>query len=169
MPICGKPSKSGKPCRFIIPEGGECPVHGGNPEEFARRQAVGVLRAKEARNAKYRNIEIGDITTEDGVLEAIRQLMEAAATAPRAELKRIEVLRALCNSAVGLLQMKIQRELQRTLMRLEHGERAAVILAQLAAGGAKSLLPKAKGWKHDRDKERLAENPPSNGVGGDSH
>jgi hypothetical protein len=77
----------------------------------------------------------------------LQSLAEVTATQPRANMRRIAEIRQICKIASDKWstseQTKATRELNRTLMRLEHGEHAVMLLEQLKANRTLRPLPPA--------------------------
>ncbi|BCA56690.1 hypothetical protein W02_38300 [Nitrospira sp. KM1] len=97
---------------------------------MARRfQLKGAIASQEATTIP--DLQIGDLTTEEGIAKTLQGISESAAKIRNANLKRLAEVRQCCNVAVGLRQASATRELNNTLLRLEHGGKAVQILEQL--------------------------------------
>lgn len=136
--LCGKPTKNGGVCGYRVTDTNPCPHHSGDGSKARAFQRKGALASQEARTVQ--DVAV-DLTTEDGISRTLQNLGHAAATQANANLKRIAEIRKCCDSAVSLRQTTAVRELNKTLLRLEHGEKAVLILEQLRANRALTPLP----------------------------
>ena len=92
------------------------------------------------------DLSIGDLTQDEGILQTLSALLKAAASQP-VDLRRVSEIRQGLGVAVSLRQAAAKRELNRTLMRLEHGEHAVILLEQLRANRTLRPLPPGRSLK----------------------
>ncbi|MEO5957417.1 MAG: hypothetical protein ABIR36_17260 [Nitrospiraceae bacterium] len=86
-------------------------------------------------------LEIGDLREDAGILQTLTDLLKAAAQDRDVDLRLVGEIRQGLSVAVNLRQAAATRELNRTLLKLEHGERAVVLLEQLKANRTLRPLP----------------------------
>lgn len=130
MKLCGAVTKSGKSCGYRLGEGRECPHHSGDGSVAKRFQLKGALASQEAQTIPDLTV---DLTSEEGIAQTLQGLSEKAARIKNVNLRRIAEIRQCCNVAVGLRQAAATRELNQSLLRLEHGARAVAVLQQMKA------------------------------------
>lgn len=142
MKLCGAVTKSGQPCGYRIGDERECPHHGSDPSRARAFQLKGAMASQEAQTVPDLQI---DLTSEDGIAKTLQGVSEAAAKTRNANLRRLSEIRQCCSVAVSLRQTVATRELNKTLLRLEHGERAVILLEQLKADRTLKPLPALPG------------------------
>lgn len=130
--------QTGRPCgQPISPKAAGCIWHTSTPAQRKAVSELGVIANKIKRTLP--NLTIGDLATDDGILITLQGLTEATAKDKDVDLRRVSEIRQGLSVAVNLRQTAATRELNRTLLRLEHGERAVVLLEQLK--GTRTLRP----------------------------
>lgn len=107
----------------------------------------GALASQEAQIVS--DLSVGDLSSGDGIDRTLQSLAEVTAKQPRANMRRIAEIRQICKIASDKWsageQTKAIREQNRTLMRLEHGEHAFILLEQLKANRTLRPLPPGPG------------------------
>src|SRR5690349_15860070 len=121
---CGKPTKSGGVCGYRVTETNSCPHHSGDGSKALAFQRKGAQASQEARTVQEVAV---DLLSEAGLAETLQSLAKAAANQPNANLRRIAEIRKCCDSATALRQALAVKELNKTLLRLEHGEKAVLV------------------------------------------
>jgi hypothetical protein len=116
-----------------------CIWHRSTPAQRKAVSELGVIANKIKRTLP--NLVIGDLATDEGILGTLQGLTEATAKDKDVDLRRVSEIRQGLNVAVSLRQTAATRELNRTLLRLEHGERAVVLLEQLKGSRPVRPLP----------------------------
>lgn len=139
MNLCGQPKRDGSSCGYRLAEGAECPHHGSDPSRARAFQLRGALASKMKKALP--DLVIGDLTQDAGILQTLTDVMKAAAASRDVDLRLVGEIRQGLSVAVNLRQAAATRELNRTLLKLEHGERAVVLLEQLKANRTVRPLP----------------------------
>lgn len=127
MRRCSGVTKAGTPCRYILGENEElCPHHDpdqSRKERLLKRAAVG----KEAREIPD-EIEITELSTSKDIQFGFQQVIKAASTKKKVDLKRLDVVIRALNGANAVQQTEEIREQNRILMMLDgHGASLAAI------------------------------------------
>jgi hypothetical protein len=147
--ICGNLGfigRNGQPCGQSINATTKepCIWHKSTPEERKAVSQLGTMASKMKKALP--DLTIGDLTQDEGILQTLSALLKAAASQP-VELRRVSEIRQGLGVAVSLRQAAATRELNRTLMRLEHGEHAVILLEQLRANRTLRPLPPGRSLK----------------------
>lgn len=127
MRRCSGVTKAGTPCRYILGENEElCPHHDpdqSRKERLLKRAAVG----QEAREIPD-EIEITELSTSKDIQFGFQQVIKAASTKKKVDLKRLDVVIRALNGANAVQQTEEIREQNRILMMLDgHGASLAAI------------------------------------------
>jgi hypothetical protein len=141
--VCGDlgfKTAAGKPCGQSINATTKKPCVWHATDADGRRAISKLGQIASANKKTLPDLTIGDLTTNEGILATLKGLMEAAAT-QQVDLRRVGELRQGLSVAVNLRQTAATRELNKTLLRLEHDERAVVLLEQLKADRTLKPLP----------------------------
>ena len=142
--LCGKPKRDGSACGYRVSEAMPCPHHTGDGLRAKAFQLKGIVASKMKKALP--DLVIGDLTQDAGILQTLTDVLKAAAASRDVDLRLVGEIRQGLSVAVNLRQAAATRELNRTLLKLEHGERAVVLLEQLKANRAvRPLLPSGKG------------------------
>ena len=137
--MCGEPKRDGTPCQYRLADDADCPHHGSDPSRAKAFQLKGAL-ASQMKKA-LPDLVIGDLTTDDGIIATLTDVLKAAAKDKNVDLRLVSEIRQGLSVAGTLRQVAATRELNRTLLKLEHGERAVVLLEQLKANRTLRPLP----------------------------
>ena len=133
-------TKTGTPCGQIIPDSNTvgCLWHSGDLAKQAEFKMKGKIGAQTAKSIP--ELMIGDLTSDDGISTTLQSLCEVAAM-KAVDLRRVSEIRQALGVAVSLQNTKATRELNKTLMRLEHGQKAVVLLEQLKGDATRRPTP----------------------------
>ena len=148
MKICRQPTRSRTSCGYRLGDEAECPHHGSDPSRATEFQLKGALASKMKKALP--ELVIGDLTTDDGIIQTLTDVLKAAARDRNVDLRLVSEIRQGLSVAGTLRQVAATRELNRTILRLEQRERAVVLLEQLKANRTlRPLLPSVKGVSAD--------------------
>ena len=132
----GYVTAAGKPCgQNIGATTRACLWHLRSPSERSLLASTGsiVSRMNKALPPGYQVPEFND---EAAVIAFSRAMAQTALTKERVDLKRLSEARGWAGIALQAFGVTVQRRLTDALARLEHGELAVGILAQIRAGDA---------------------------------
>lgn len=127
MRLCGEPTKSGASCGYKLADDEQyCPHHDpdkSRQERIVRKAAVG----REAKDIPD-EIEITELATSKDIQFGFQQVIKAASTKKKVDLKRLDVVIRALNGANAVQQTEEIREQNRILMMLDgHGASLAAI------------------------------------------
>lgn len=131
----GHVTRKGGPCQQVI--GGDAPgclwyVRG--PAERSKLASTGSVIRK-MRRAKPKTYKVPTFKDEEAVIAFAHELAQTALTEP-VDLRRVGEARQAAALALQGFSVQVQRRVADALARLEHGELAVGILAQIRAGDA---------------------------------
>ncbi len=136
MKLCGEMGhrgKNGKPCGYRIAAMAKaCPHHSGNPAKARAFQSKGALASK-MRHALPPDFKLPDLDTLDGIEKAGRLLFELSLKR-NLERWRLSEARGALTLLVEGQKIRVEQQMLNTLMALEHGGAAMVLLAQIQEG-----------------------------------
>lgn len=139
---CGGTTKAGKPCRYILGEGEKwCPHHDADP---TRRERL-VKRAMLGAEARVMpdEIKIVDLSTSKDLQYGFQQVIKAASSKAKVDLKRLDVVIRALNGANAVQQTEEIREQNRILLMLD-GHGASVAALQRLRDAPTKALPGRK-------------------------